>query len=210
VASSVRPFIPVPDCLEAELRFQLGSVVMTNRLVYAVNPFGHFPASQLDFAGALGTSVINRYLPAVANNVLFTRVRTRTMSSSSDPWTTIDYTGYFGTWPSEALAANCTCFIRSRIGRQRGVKRGALCFPAPPRSAVVENRFTDEWIFYALDAVAFLISIPGTFGYELNYVSYRSGNAWRTEGVPIPWGVPNPDRTVAPRRRRLRNTNIFP
>lgn len=205
-----RPFIPVYDCYEAELRFRLGSVVMVNRIYYYVNPFGSFPPGGLAFAGALGTTVINYYLPALATNVLFDRVRVRDAATNGAPWSTVNYTGYFGTWPDVALAANCTCFVRSRLGHAIGVKNGALCVPAPPRSAVVENTFTDEWLAAVADASGGLTDVVGTFGYVRVWVSFREANAWRTEGITHDWGISSPVRTVAPRRRRLRNTSILP
>lgn len=205
-----RPFIPVPNVYEAELRFQLGSVVMVNRLVYEIDTLFTIPPTQLEFTGQLGTTVINKYLPAIAQNVLFNRVRTRTLTTSSDPWVTIDYTGYFGLWPSDALSANVTCYARMATGRRAGIKVGAICVPAPPRDAVVENEFTDAYLLQVRDAMGWLQEPLFTVGYELGWVSYRENGAWRSEGVFRQAGISSPNRIVAPRRRRLRNTNILP
>jgi len=205
-----RPFIPVPDVYEAELRFRLGSVVMTNRLFYSINPLFTFPNNQLDFTGAIGTTVINDYLPAVAQNVLFDRVRTRTLTTSSDPWTTIDYTGYFGLWLSDAMTANVTCYTWLARRSLLIKRRGAVCTPAPPRSSVDENAFTDTYILAVKHAMGALQEPIFTVGYEMGWVSFRDDNAWRAEGVFHQAGVTDPIRTVAPRRRRLKNLNVFP
>lgn len=205
-----RPFIPVPDVYEAELRFQLGSVVMVNRLFYSINPLFILPSTQLGFTGAVGTTVINEYLPAIAQNVAFNRVRTRTMNTSSDPWVTIDYVDYFGTWPSDALSANVTCFARMASGHRAGIKVGATCVPAPPRDAVVENEFTDEYISQVKASMGELQEPIFTIGYEMGWVSFREGGAWRAEGLFRQAGVCTPNRVVSPRRRRLRNDTVLP
>lgn len=210
VSVAPRPFIPVPDCVEVEIRFRFGGVVMCNRWYYYRDPFFHSPSTNLAFAGEVGTAVINSYLPIIANNVLFDRVRVRDATSATAPWSTIDYTGYFGTFPSEALAANCTCFVRFDRRRRAGIKKGALCVPAPPRGAVVENTFTEEYIELIHDFLGDLDNPGFSVGYALGWVSFRHNNAWRSEGVFYYKATSDPVATVAPRRRRLRNVNVLP
>jgi len=205
-----RPFIPVEDTLEAELTFRVSSTYMTNRLYFFRAFPTYAPGDDLLLASWLGTWVINFYLPALANDVLFIHSRARFCTSASDPWATIPYTGYFGTYPDVAMPANCTFRVRSRRQVYDSKQRPYICVPAPPRSAVVENEFTEDYWAIVRDALTEVYEPLSPFGAEWVWVSFQHNNAWRSAGRVRYWGILEPVYTVSPRRRRLRNTALYP
>jgi len=205
-----RPFIPVPDAIEGEVTFLLGGVYMTNRLFYywPQDLWPSFP--ELTIADALGTWVINHYLPVIGNDVLFVHSRARKAQAASDPFTTIPYLGYFGTADTPAMSANVTVRLALSQPRRAGRRVGSIRAIGVPLSAVVENELTPAYRAGLIDAFAWAQEFPTAIGAELGWASYRAGGAWRSEGIIFLTGQLRASLTVGPQRKRLKNTALYP
>ena len=207
---SSRPFIPVPNTIEAELTFAVGSVFMTNRFYYN-NEYPLFvPGDDLLIASNLGTWCINHYLPVLADDVAFVKARARFKSTASDVWATIPYTSYYGSWGDVAMPANVTLRIRSAKQRYDSKQRPYLCVPAPPRDTVEENEFTLDYQLAVIDALSYAYEPRSVPGSEWAWVSFEKDNEWRSEGEVFLMGILEAVPVVSPRRRRLRNTTAYP
>lgn len=205
-----RPFIPVADTIETQLTFQLGSVYMSNVFYHSNFASSPAPFDEVLMASAMGTWAINYYLPNLGSDLLFVHSRSRLITSSSDPWFTIPYTGYFGGAGDVSMPANVTYRIRGRKQISTKKQRPYICVVGVPRSAVVENEVDTTWASSVRGSLVEVYEPRGMLGYEWAWVSYQDNNSWRTEGLPRFWPSMELTRYVAPRRRRLRNINLLP
>lgn len=204
-----RPFIPVPDTIEAEVTFRLGTVYMTNRF-YFYNAYPLFvPGDDLVIAADLATEAINNYLPALANNLLLIHTRARFLNTASDPWATIPLFGYFGTYPDEAMPANVCIRARGRKQTSATKQRPYFCIPAPPRAVIIENEVDPGYWDLVVPFFIALVDYVGPPGTDLVWVSFRENGAWRSEGFVRYWPILERKMYLGPRRRRLRNTALL-
>ena len=210
MASSPRPFIPVPDTIETEIVFSLGGLQMANRFFFKRDFPPYDPGDHLNLALWLGDWVINRYRNVLAQNVLFEHVRARFLNSPLDDWISVPFFGYFGLWPANAMPANVTFRLRGRRSVVGSKQRPYVCVPAPPLDTVVENTFTESYWLACLAQFNRLYEPLDPFGSQWSYVSFEKDNAWRAEGFVRGMPALEPVYTVSPRRRRLRNTALYP
>lgn len=183
---------------------------MTNRTFWNSDFFPIPPGSEVNVASDVGNWVVNRYLPIIAQNVLLVHVRARDISTVMGAWFTIPYTGYFGGWPSDAMAANVTLQLRLRNAPPVQRQQPYLCLPAPPRDAVVENEFTSAYMAAVVDAWSYYFDCVFVSGLDWVWLSFRHDNAWRSVPETYYVGALQPNPVVAPRRRRLKNVNLYP
>lgn len=205
-----RPFIPVPKVIETEVTFRLGDLYMSNRFFFQREFFDWPPSAEVIVAGDVGTWAINRYLPCIASDVSLVHVRGRDIQTSEGPWVTIPYTGYAGSWPDVAMSANVCNQVRLRNSEPTQRQKPCVFVPAPPRNAIVENTFTDAYLSAVIDAFSYLFGAVSIGGVDWAWVSFRLNNAWRSEGLVRRVGLVLPNPTVSPRRRRLRNLELYP
>lgn len=205
-----RVFIPTYDAIETEVTFLLGGVYMSNRMFYWYPESLWGPFVELDFASALGDWVINRYLAVIASDVLFIHARARKANSSSAPWYTIPYTGYFGAWPDVAMSANVTCRLTMARKIRAHDRIGSVRVVGVPRSAVVENTFTDEYRSAVREAFIWAQEFPTLIGAEWSWVSYQANGVRRSEGLVKYAGITSVEKDVRPQRKRLKNSSLYP
>lgn len=205
-----RPFIPVPDTIEAEITFRLGTVYMSNRFYFS-NYYPLFgPGDDLVVASSLATEAINTYLPCIASDVLLVHTRARFLNTASDPWVTVPLFGYFGTYPDVAMPANVCVRARGRRQTTTTKQRPYFCVPAPPRAAIVENEVVQAYADLVVEFYIGLVDRVGPDGTDFVWVSFETGGAWRSEGLTRYWPILERKMYLGPRRRRLRNIAAYP
>lgn len=183
---------------------------MTNRFFYRWVFPGFSPGDDLILASWLGTWCINYYLPVLGDDVLFIHARAKFMDSASDPWATIPYLGYFGSFGDVAMPANVTMRVRNKERVFGSRQYPYLCVPAPPRSEVVENTFTQAYQDAVVDALSNVYEPTTLLGSTWVWASFEAGGTWRAAAITRRVGVLQPIESVSPRRRRLKNTALYP
>lgn len=205
-----RPFIPIPDTIEAEVVTRLGAVVMTNRYFFW-REFGAWSfGDDLVVASDLATAAVNSFLPLLANDVALTGTRARFVTSASDPWRHVPLSGYFGAYGDVAMSANVCIRARGRRQVRTTRQRPYYCIPAPPRSVVTENEVDPAYRSLVVSWQVALEDDVGPLGTRLVWVSFREAGAWRSEGLVRRWPSLDFKLYLGPRRRRLRNVDILP
>lgn len=196
-------FVPVPNCVQVEMRFTQDGQKVEN--VFHVEKDGPDQAgTRLTVAGYFYQWWTTEMAPLINDQVQLREIYVTDMSAQNGGSTTyVPIATTYGASVQDPLPNNVTLAVSARTSQRGRSFRGRSYVVGLTRNTVLHNRFNDAVVTAVQNAYNTLINDYIEQG-QLVVVSKVSGGVPRTEGVTTPitaWVVV--DNVVDSQRRRL-------
>jgi len=208
-----RPFVPLADGAQAEVRFNFGLGILETRLWF-IRRSGSVTLTTLgDLAEGLKSWHAAQVMPLLSHDIELRNVRTQDWTTSGGVIYITSQTGPNGGDPSHSHSANVAILVRFRSVQPPRNFFNWNFIPGAPKVAVDLNTVDSTFLDGISDAYINLIDMAAVFGpfpaWRWVITSRRVDNDWRTtQSFARTDFIRFPSPFVSPRRHRIKPVGL--